>query len=61
MDILTALRTKRDTRAYTDDPVDEEVLGRVLDAARMAGAAKNKQPVRLVVVTDHDDKVALSA
>jgi len=61
MDILTALRTKRDTRAYNADPVDEEVLGRVLDAARMAGSAKNKQPVRLVVVTDHDDKVALSA
>ncbi len=61
MNILTALRTKRDTRAYTDAPVDDEVLGRVLDAARMAGSAKNKQPVRLVVVTDHDDKVALSA
>ena len=60
MDILTALRTKRDTRAYTDDHVDDEVLARVLDAARMAGSAKNKQPVRLVVVTDHDDKVALS-
>jgi len=33
----------------------------VLDAARMAGSAKNRQPVRVVVVTDRADKVALRA
>ncbi|MFT5531417.1 MAG: nitroreductase [Candidatus Poriferisodalaceae bacterium] len=59
MDALTALRNKRDTRSYTTDAVDDEVLGRVLDAARMAGSAKNVQPVRLVVTTDSAAKVAL--
>ena len=53
MDALTALRNKRDTRSYRDDPIDDQVLDRVLDAARMAGSAKNRQPVRLVVITDH--------
>ena len=52
MDVLSAIRSKRDTRAFTDQPVPDDVLGRVLDAARMAGSAKNRQPVRLVVVTD---------
>jgi nitroreductase len=61
MDALTALRSKRDTRSYTDRRVDPEVLGRVLDAARMAGSAKNRQPVRVVVVTDPGDKEALKA
>lgn len=61
MDALAALRSKRDTRAYTAEPVHDELLDRVLDAARMAGSAKNQQPVRLVVVTDHDAKVGLKA
>lgn len=59
MDALNALRSKRDTRSYTDAPIEREVMERLLDAARMAGSAKNVQPVRLVVVTDQAAKVAL--
>ncbi len=61
MDALRAIRTKRDTRSYTDREVDAEVLHRVIDAARMAGSAKNIQPVRVVVVTDGETKEALKA
>ncbi len=61
MDALAALRSKRDTRSYTDQPVAGELLDRVLDAARMAGSAKNIQPVRVVVVTDQATKEALKA
>lgn len=61
MDALDALRSKRDTRSYTADPVADDVLDRALDAARMAGSAKNGQPVRILAVTDNDDKVALKA
>ncbi len=59
MDTIAALRNKRDTRTYTDQPVPDELVRRLVDVARMAGSAKNVQPVRLVVVTDHDTKVAL--
>lgn len=61
MDALDALRGKRDTRSYRLDTIDSDVLDRVLDAARMAGSAKNRQPVRLVVVTDAEAKQALTA
>ena len=61
MDALTAIRTKRDTRSYTDDPVTPEVLAKVLDAARLAGSAKNIQPVRVVTVADQETKEALKA
>ncbi|MCP5025619.1 MAG: hypothetical protein GY929_04965 [Actinomycetia bacterium] len=61
METLDALRHKRDTRSYRPDPVAHDVMERVLDAARMAGSAKNVQPVRVVVVTDQDAKVALKA
>lgn len=52
MNAIEALRNKRDTRKYTDQAIDGETLDKVLDAARMAGSAKNVQPVRMVVVTD---------
>lgn len=61
MDAIRAIRTKRDTRSYTDRAVDADLLARVLDAARMAGSAKNVQPVRAVVVTDQATKEALKA
>jgi len=60
MDAIRALKDKRDTRKYADTPVGDEVLERVCDAARMAGSAKNNQPVRLVIVTDNDAKGILT-
>lgn len=61
MDALKAILTKRDTRSYTDRMVEPDVLDRVLNAARLAGSAKNVQPVRVVTVTDSATKEALKA
>ena len=61
MDALDALRDKRDTRRYRTDPIDHLTLAQLLGAARMAGSAKNVQPVRLVVVEDADTKTSLKA
>lgn len=52
MDAYKAIITKRDTRAYIDKPIPDEVLRRIIQAGRMAGSSKNTQPVRLVVVRD---------
>jgi len=49
-----ALISKRDLRVYTGDPIAEEVMGRILQAGRMAGSAKNKEANRLIVITDVD-------
>jgi nitroreductase len=54
MDAYRAIVTKRDTRAYTDRAISDEVLGRILQAGRMAGSSKNTQPVRLVVIRDRE-------
>lgn len=61
MDALTAIMTKRDTRSYTDQPVEPALLEGVLNAARLAGSAKNVQPVRVVTVSDIETKKALKA
>ena len=60
MDAQQAILTKRDTRAYLPDPVDEASISTVLKAARMAGSAKNNQLTRIVVVTEEATRKALA-
>src|SRR5206468_12802857 len=54
MDAYKVVVTKRDTRTYTDQPIPDEVLQRILQAGRMAGSSKNTQPVRLDVIRDRE-------
>lgn len=56
-----AITRKRDTRAFGDDALPEEVLRRILQAGRMAGSAKALEPVRFVVVREPAQKTALAA
>jgi nitroreductase len=52
MEAYQCIVSKRDTRTYTDQPIDDDALRKVLQAGRMAGSSKNTQPVRLVVTRD---------
>jgi len=51
--------SKRDLRVYTDQPIPDDVMHRILQAGRMAGSAKNLEVNRLVVVTDQAVQDAL--
>jgi nitroreductase len=59
--VFDAIRTKRDTRRYSDRPIPEAALRRILQAGRMAGSSKNTQPVRFVIVRDQAHKEELAA
>lgn len=48
----TLVRSRRATRHFKPDPVPEDLLARVLDAARWAPSGYNLQPTHFVVVTD---------
>ena len=52
MDTYLAIASKRDTRGYADRPIPADVAERILDAGRVAGSAKNRQPWRFLVVED---------
>jgi len=60
LDALKAIVSKRDSRSFTAQAVDDETLRHVLQAGRMAGSAKNLQPCRFVVLTDlaHKEELA---
>ncbi len=61
MDAYRAIVSKRDTRAYLDKPIEEEALGRILQAGRMAGSSKNTQPCRFVVLRERERREAVAA
>ena len=60
MDTYEAIVNKRDTREFTEEPVSDDDLHKVLQAGRMAGSAKNQQLNRIVVVTDAGDRAKLA-
>lgn len=59
---LSALiRSRTSCRAYRPDPVPRDCLERMLDAARWAPSACNRQPWRFVVVTRRETRAAIAA
>lgn len=50
MDVSEVIARRYSVRAYKGDPVSEEVLAGVLEAARLAPTAANRQPFRVIVV-----------
>src|SRR5262245_17277718 len=49
---LELVRSRRATRHYRPDPVPDELLDQLLEAARWAPRGFNLQPTHFVVVTD---------
>ena len=54
METWDALRARRNVRQFTEQPVPDEALDRILDAGRRAPSAGNWQPWDFVLVTDRE-------
>lgn len=52
MDFYEVIQTRRSVRSFMEDPVPEEVLNRVLAAARVAPSGGNRQPWKFILVKD---------
>jgi nitroreductase len=50
MEFSELIKERYSVRAYTPDPVEEEKLEKVLEAARLAPTAANRQPFQLIVI-----------
>ncbi len=59
MDVFQAIKFRRSIRAYKDEPVSEEALSQVLEAARVAPSASNRQDHKFIVVKDAATRKAL--
>jgi F420 biosynthesis protein FbiB-like protein len=58
--LLEAMRSRRSIRRYRERPVPRDVLWRLLEAARWAPSAHNRQPWRFAVITDPAQRVSLA-
>lgn len=52
MDLIETLRSTGAIREFTDEPVDDEVVARLLDTARFAPSGGNAQAWNVVVIKD---------
>ncbi|MHA2069448.1 MAG: nitroreductase family protein [Candidatus Thorarchaeota archaeon] len=50
MEFLELAKQRYSVRAYKSDPVEDDKLQKVLEAARMAPTASNRQPFQLIVI-----------
>ena len=55
-DILDVINTRKSIRRYKDDPIPDEVLDKVLEAARWAPSGENEQPWKIIVVRDPETR-----
>jgi nitroreductase len=60
MELYDVMRTTAAVREFTDDPLPDDVLYRILDNARFAPSGGNRQGVRVVVVRDRTTRDMLA-
>ena len=61
MDAYRAIVDKRDQRAFLPRPIADDTLRRILQAGRMTGSSKNREPNRFVVVRNSARLAAIAA
>lgn len=52
MDTFLAVASRREVRDYSARPIPADAVQRILEAGRVTGSARNRQPWRFVVVED---------
>jgi nitroreductase len=60
MELYDVMRSTPAVREFTDDPLPDDVLGRILDSARFAPTGGNRQGVRVIVLRDQEIRSALA-
>jgi nitroreductase len=60
MDVSQAIKERYSVRKYRDEEVTDTVLNKILEAARLAPSAANRQRWKFVVVKDPERRKALA-
>jgi len=60
MDVFEAIKSRRSVRAFTNEPVSDEEIMKLIEAARCAPSAGNIQPWEFVIIRDAETKRKLS-
>jgi nitroreductase len=60
MSKIDRIITRRSIRRYEKKEIPEDVLNQILEAGRNAPSAANMQPIRFIILKDHEIKKKLS-
>ncbi len=60
MNIYETIKTRRSVRSYRENPISEETLKKILEAARLAPSAHNAQDYKLIIVQDAEKRKAIT-
>jgi nitroreductase len=61
MDVWLAVASRREVRDYSERAIPEQAALRILEAGRISGSSKNRQPWRFVVVEDPEVRERIAA
>lgn len=61
MDIFEIIKTRRSIRKFTDEPVPDEIIDKIIDAGRWAPSGLNNQPWKFGVIKDDGLKKEISS
>jgi len=61
MDVMDAIKRRKSVRSYLARPVEDEKLNAVMEAARFAPSASNRQEWRFVIVRELENRKRLAA
>lgn len=56
VDILDVINTRKSIRRYTPDPIPDEIIDKILEAARWAPSGENEQPWKLIAVRNPETR-----
>lgn len=59
MDVFEAIKKRRSIRGYLDKEIESDKLTQILEAAREAPSANNKQEARYIIVKDKETREKL--
>jgi nitroreductase len=54
MDLIELIKSRRSVRRFKAEPIGKDILLELVDAARYAPSAANRQPLEYIVVTEPD-------
>ncbi len=60
MDIFEIIRSRRSIRRFTEEPVPDEIIDRIIEAGAWAPSGLNNQPWKFAVIKDGDLKKKLA-
>ncbi len=60
MDIFEIIKTRRSIRKFTEEPVTDEVIDRIIEAGIWAPSGLNNQPWKFAIIRDNELKTKIS-